>query len=289
MERSAAGNIATNIAANDFRAAAGARWFNNVFWVGAYATGPTTGAIHSASTINPPGTTEQMGAVGRMAGQVISDKNYSLHVGGGVEYLIDPPHNLVANTQTLTLSDRPELRIDPTAIVSTGALAGVSGAQVYSAEAAGTYGPLFFQGEYFWFDINRRFMANLPSVRFEGGYAEAAFALTGETRAYDPATASYKGLVPKDPFSLTGGGWGAWEIALRYSTINLNDQLAQANGVAGGRQTIYTAALNWYVSRNVRFMLDYLHGDITKQVSPTNFADVGAKFNAIAMRTQVAF
>jgi phosphate-selective porin OprO/OprP len=289
MERSASQVIATNVAANDFRAAAGARWFNNVFWVGAYATGPTTGAIHSASSINPPGTTEQLGTVARMAGQVVSGENYSLHVGGGVEFLIDPPHNLVANTQTLTLSDRGELRIDPTTLISTGAMAGVSGAQVYSAEAAGTYGPLFLQGEYFWFDINRKFLTNLPSVRFEGGYAEAAFALTGESRAYQPASSSYGGIIPKNPFSLTGGGWGAWEIALRYSTINLNDQLAQANGVAGGRQTVYTAALNWYVSRNVRFMLDYLHGDITRQLSPTNFTNVGAKFDAVAMRTQVAF
>lgn len=36
-------------------------------------------------------------------------------------------------------------------------------------------------------------------------------------------------------------------------------------------------------------MLDFLHGDITKQLSPTNFTDVGATFNAVAMRTQVAF
>ena len=72
-----------------------------------------------------------------------------MHLGADAEFLIKPPHNLVANTQTLTLSDRPELRIDPTAIVSTGALANVSGAEVYSAEAAATYGPLFFQGEYF--------------------------------------------------------------------------------------------------------------------------------------------
>src|SRR6201994_1315383 len=274
MERSASQVIATNVAANDFRSAAGARWFNNVFWVGAYATGPTTGAIHSASSINPPGTTEQLGTVARMAGQVVSGENYSLHVGGGAEFLIEPPHNLVANTQKLTLSDRGELRIDPTTLISTGAMAGVSGAQVYSAEAAGTYGPLFFQGEYFWFDINRKFMANLPSVRFEGGYAEAAFALTGESRAYLPASSSYGGIIPKNPFSLSGGGWGGWEIALRYSTINLNDQLARAMGAPGGGQTVCPAGLNWNVSRNVRFMLDYLHGDITKQLSPTNFTDV---------------
>ena len=71
--------------------------------------------------------------------------------------------------------------------------------------------------------------------------------------------------------------------------MNLNDQLATANGVAGGRQTVYTAALNWYVNRNVRFMFDYLHGDIAKQISAINSGDAGSKFNAFAMRTQVAF
>ena len=129
----------------------------------------------------------------------------------------------------------------------------------------------------------------LPSVKFQGGYAEAAYVLTGETRRYNPGSASYGGIVPANPFSLTGGSWGAWEIAGRVSTIDLNDQLATANGVAGGRQTIYTLALNWYANRNVRLMFDYLHGTIGKQISPTNFGDAGAKFDAFAMRTQVAF
>jgi phosphate-selective porin OprO/OprP len=62
-----------------------------------------------------------------------------------------------------------------------------------------------------------------------------------------------------------------------------------ANGVAGGRQTIYTAGLNRYVNNNVRFMFNYLHGDITKQVSATNTGDAGAKCDAVAMRTQIAF
>ncbi len=129
----------------------------------------------------------------------------------------------------------------------------------------------------------------MPSVKFQGGYAEAAYVLTGETRPYNAGSASYGGIAPADPFSLSGGGWGAWEIAGRYSTIDLNDRLAAANGVAGGRQTVYTLALNWYINRNVRLMFDYLHGNIARQVSPTNFGDAGSKFNAIAMRTQVAF
>jgi phosphate-selective porin OprO and OprP len=71
--------------------------------------------------------------------------------------------------------------------------------------------------------------------------------------------------------------------------MNPNDQLATANGVAGGRLTAYTAALNWYVNRNVRFMFDFLHWDVAKQFSGTNPGDAGAASNALAMRTQVAF
>ncbi len=294
MERASSGVVATNIAAGDFRSAFGARWWDDRVWLGAYATGPTTGAIHSASSTSPNGTTEQLGAVARAAGQVISGKDYSFHLGADAEFLIRPAQNLVTFAQTLTLSDRPELRIDPTVLATTGALANVSGAQVYSVEAAGTYGPLFFQGEYFWYDVQRNAITGLAPVglsdaKFDGGYAQASYVLTGETHTYNPATAAYNGIVPTNPASLAAGSWGAWEIAGRVSRVNLNDQLGIPNGVAGGDQTVYTAGLNWYVSGNIRFMLNYLHGDINKQVSATNATDAGSKFDAIAMRTQIAF
>jgi phosphate-selective porin OprO and OprP len=289
LERASSTVIAADIAAGNKRSAVGARWYNDIFWAGAYATGPRVGAIHSAPSTNPNGTTEQLGATARVAGQLISGYNYSLHLGADAEFLIKPPHNLVDNSFTLALSDRPELRIDPTQIIDTGSMTGVSGAQVYSAEAAATYGPLFFQGEYFWYNVARNNLPGLPSLKFDGGYAEASLVLTGETRPYIPDLAVYGGITPANPFSLWGGGWGAWEIAGRVSTMNLNDQLGTANGVAGGRQTIYTLGLNWYVNGNVRFMFDYLHGNIAKQISPTNSGDAGAKFDAFAMRTQVAF
>jgi phosphate-selective porin OprO and OprP len=294
MERASSQVIASTMAADDFRSAVGARWFNSTFWAGGYVTGPTTGAIHSASSINPPASTEQLGAIARVAGQVVSGENYSVHLGAGAEFLIDPPHNEITGAQTLTFSDRPELRIDPTQLITTGAMANVSSAQVYGVEAAGTYGPLFFQGEYFWFNVDRNAATALapfgaPNLKFDGGYAQASYVLTGETHKYNPAAAAYYGVVPEHPFSLAGGGWGAFEIAGRVSTMNLNDQLGTATGIAGGQQTIYTAALNWYVNGNIRFMLDYLHGNVMRQVSPTNAADAGSKFDAIAMRTQVAF
>jgi phosphate-selective porin OprO/OprP len=294
MERSSPNTIATGVAAGDFRSAFGARWYDDRFWAGAYVTGPATGAIHTASSATPNGTSEQFGAILRAAGQIVTGSDYSLHLGADAEFLIKPPHNNITNAQTLTLADRPELRIDPTTIVNTGALANVSGAQVYSVEAAGNYGPLFFQGEYYWYNVERSADTGLPplsqtNVKFDGGYAQASYVLTGETHKYNASSASYGGIAPNNPFSIANGGWGAWEIAGRVSRIDLNDQLATANGVAGGRQTVYTAGLNWYANRNIRIMLNYLHGDIAKQNTATDPRDAGAKFDAVAMRTQIAF
>jgi phosphate-selective porin OprO and OprP len=246
LERASSAVIATEIAAGDARSAFGARWYNGTFWAGAYATGPSAGAIHSASSTSPDGTTEQLGATARVAGQVISGKDFSLHLGADAEFLIIPPRNMVDDSFTLTLSDRPELRIDPTQIIDTGAIAGVSGAQVYSAESAAVYGPLFFQGEYFWYNVARNNLPGLPALNFQGGYAETSLVLTGETHPYIPAHAAYGGIIPANPFSLWSGGWGAWEIAGRISTVNLNDQLGIPSGVVGGQQTIYGAPLERY-------------------------------------------
>jgi phosphate-selective porin OprO and OprP len=66
----------------------------------------------------------------------------------------------------------------------------------------------------------------------------------------------------------------------------MNDQLAAANGFAATGGLYGRAEL---VDQSQRAaMLDYLHGNVERQVSPTDFGDAAAKFDA-AMRTQVAF
>ena len=247
MERASAQVIAVNIAAGDFRSTVGTRWWNDMFWAGAYVTGPTTGAIHSASSINPPGTTEQYGAVARAAGQIIS--------GNGL-LAASRRRCRVADPAAAQPGDAPRRRSRsaivpncasiPTTLISTGAIANASGAQVYSVEAAATYGPLFFQGEYFWFNVDRSANTGLPpigapSLKFQGGYAQASYVLTGETRTYNPASASYGGINPANPFSLTAAagarGKSPAASARWISTISSAPRPASP----AGSRLVYTA------------------------------------------------
>jgi phosphate-selective porin OprO/OprP len=276
----------------------GVRSNDDRYWAGVYATGPQSGATH--------GTGEQFGAFGRATYQVLQTPEYSLHIGGDVGGLLKPPD--VAGIRTITLSDRPEDRVDPTSILSTGALGTaanpVTGAAVYGAELAGGYNSLFAQAEYYHIDIDR---AGLPSNGFDGAYVEGSWTITGEQRKYIPATGAYSSIVPDHPFRPwdQNYGTGAFEVAARYSTIDLNDNFLSGvapkpgtNPVGGGRQNVYQVGLNWYPNANMRFMLDYLHGSISKAFSTAAGggiagtplgAQVGGNFDALVLRSQFEF
>jgi len=55
---------------------------------------------------------------------------------------------------------------------------------------------------------------------------------------------------------MKNGGWGAWEIAARLDSLDLNDG-SGATAIAGGEGDRYTLALNWYLNYNFRIMADY--------------------------------
>jgi phosphate-selective porin OprO and OprP len=300
IERASSQVIAANIAAGDFRENFGGHWNNDRLWLGAYFTGPQTGTART-------GIASQVGAIQRAAFQVLNSDDMSVHIGADAEELIKPPISAAGGFRTLgSLSDRPELRIDPTAIIGTGAFGSVTnpvtGADVLGAELAGGFGPLFGQAEYFHYTVNR---SGLKDANFDGGYIQASYTLTGEHRKYNPATGAYTGISPAHPFDITHfseGAWGALELGARYSIVDLNNNYtggtasaASGTSIAGGKQQVFTIGANWYVNNNIRFMLDYLHGKIDKPEGTAGVAgaplgsDVGLSFDAIALRTQVAW
>jgi phosphate-selective porin OprO/OprP len=275
MERASSQTIATNIASGDNRSAFGFHANGDWWWVGSYVTGPASNTPLNHS-LRP-----QVGATARGLVVPINNESGSLILGADAQFLFDTGG--APNTNTLTaFNDRIEMRIDPgtNALLNTGALLNVKSAQVFSGEAAGQIGSFYAQGEYFDYSINR--LNGLGDLHFNGGYAQASYVITGEQRKYNPVTGSYGGVIPKNPASWDQYGWGAWEIAARYSQIKLNDL-----NVLGGELKNTTVAVNWYVNTNVRFMFDWVHGQVDKTTAAN--ADIGAHYDVFAMRTQVAF
>jgi phosphate-selective porin len=62
---------------------------------------------------------------------------------------------------------------------------------------------------------------------------------------------------PEWNFSVQRGGFGAVELALRYSAIDLNDE-----AVRGGKENDWTFGVNWYLTPNTRFQFNYVRANI---------------------------
>ena len=294
LERAAPVNVATGLGTGDFRANTGVMFYGDRYWLGAYLTGPQNGDSHT-------NLHERLGTFGRATFQALQADNYNLHLGVGVFGLIKAPDTGTVTPATVTLSDRPELRIDPTALLTTGGIGNaahpVSGATVVDGELAGGWGSLFAMGEYFHYQVDRRGLSNNS---FDGAYGELSYTLTGEHRRYVPNKGTYGSINPLHPVS-ANGGFGAWEIAARYSYTDLIDQFvpglalsAQPNAINGGKLKNTTVGINWYVNSYMRFMLNYVHSELDKVngTAATGAAlgvPIGYKFDAIALRSQVAW
>lgn len=119
----------------------------------------------------------------------------------------------------------------------------------YGVELAGTQGAFWWAGEAHWLRVSR---PGLSDPRFFGGYAEVGAFLTGETRSYKNGI--FGSTKPKRPFG--SGGIGAWQVALRYDYLDLNDR-----DIVGGTQNATIAALVWTPIEFLRFNLNYARID----------------------------
>lgn len=128
---------------------------------------------------------------------------------------------------------------------------------IASFELAAVTGPFWLMAELMLADVDAGLLGD-PS--FSGGHVQAGFFLTGENRNYKTSAAAFDRLTPRRSFARQGkereGGIGAWEIAVRYSTLDLTGA-----GLAGGELDDITFALNWYPNPATRVMLNYVIAD----------------------------
>jgi phosphate-selective porin OprO/OprP len=137
-------------------------------------------------------------------------------------------------------------------------------------ESAVVLGPFSAQAEY------KASMANSDAYndpRVSGYYVMASYFLTGESRPYKYGDGCFDRVKPKKPL---GEGAGAWQLAARYSYVDLTEG-------NGGKLNDYVVGLNWYLNNNARFMFNYIYSE-TKDLTPAN-----TKFSGFQTRFSVYF
>ena len=178
---------------------------------------------------------------GRTTLSPIHSDDTVVHLGVGGSY--------VAPDNTTRFRERPEMRPGTQRLVDTGILSNVNSVTRIVAEAAGVYGPVSLQGEYTYAKVYRN--GGFSSPDFDGWYIQGSWIMTGESRIYDFEDGVFKN--PKPSTIVGQGGIGAWEIAARYSDLDLN-----GSNVNGGREQNFTLGLNWYPAPNFKFMANYV-------------------------------
>jgi phosphate-selective porin OprO and OprP len=150
--------------------------------------------------------------------------------------------------------------------------------QRFGVEAAFVHGPLYIQGEYVgtWVDQ----IGGEPLV-FHGAYGFVSYFLTGEHRTYNKQAGTLDRVYPFENFFRVRTddgieeGCGAWEIAARWSYIDLDSQ-----NIRGGTLSDLTLSLNWHLNPYTRVRWEYIHAMLDRAPVGDSFAQIfGMRFD----------
>jgi len=160
---------------------------------------------------------------------------------------------LYSASSSVQYQSRPESHLAPY-VVDTGEIA-ADGALVVGAEAAWVNGPFSLQGEYMHSSVREN---NGQVPEFNGFYTSVSWFLTGESRPYDRSEGKFGRVIPKHNLGFSRGRWGAWELAGRYSFVNLDSA-----DIHGGRLSMVMAEVNWYLHSHLKWRFNYGFGHVS--------------------------
>ena len=153
--------------------------------------------------------------------------------------------------ESISISQRPEAHLAPK-LVNTGGFVAAA-ADLLGVEAALVYGPVSLQTEYIRSDLAAPAASN-PNLH--GFYLQGSVFLTGEHRRYDTRGGGFGRVRPKRNLFKATGGPGAWEAAIRYSQLDLDN-----GALTGGELENLTLGLNWYLNPITRVMWNYVRSE----------------------------
>ena len=219
-----------------------------------------------------PGEQQGWGYVGRATVAPVVDDENVVHLG--ISYSSFTPN--AGDDNEVRFSQMPEVHWSES-MLNTGDVSDVDDYSFLGFEGAVRHGSFSAQGEYVMDTMHR--MNGEVDADFSGWYGFVSWFPTGDQRTYVAREGEFGQVYPK-------GKNGAFELAVRYSHLDLTDSDAD---VFGGEGKNLTFGANWYANNNVRIMANFI------VVNNDEFADGDEElsgdddFNVIAIRLQYVF
>ena len=173
------------------------------------------------------------------------------------------PHAVTENYAGSGLSEgrfrsRPEGRSE-NRWLDTGIISGADHYYLLGFEGLVNVGPTQLVAENMQAWVIRNAAEN---VHFQGSYFYWSYFLTGEYMAWDRETGQLDRVNIRRPLFCrndgdTRPGWGAWQVAVRWSYADFNDA-----DIFGGIGEAWTLGLNWYWNDAAKMQFNYIHGRI---------------------------
>ncbi len=177
-------------------------------------------------------------------------KDASLHIGGAVSYR-NPKASSTDGYPAIRYSTRNTTSVNRKKFLDTDAINDLDHELAWTAELAGHWKGLRWEGAY---------IARLPYVTSNsnitdikpawGWYVQAGYLLFGGKQNYDEGGAKYTRVN-------AGKEWGDIELCARVEYCDLNI----SKYCMGGSAYAYSLGLNFHVTRNVKFVINYQYND----------------------------
>ncbi len=169
---------------------------------------------------------------------------------------------------------RPEAR-STARWIDTMFIDGSDAYQILGIESVLNVGRFQFGGEFMNLWVQRRQQFG-PDMYLHGGYIYLSYFLTGEHIPWNRRLGILGRVKPFENFysrrsrgNCIAQGTGAWNVAVRLSYADLNDQ-----DVFGGVGQSATFALNWYWNAHARLQWNYIFGRIDDRRVPSGVESI---------------
>lgn len=124
--------------------------------------------------------------------------------------------------------------------------------------------------------------AVIDDIAHDAWQVAASWVITGEN-----ATDAGTGVRPRADFDFGNGNWGAFQVAARYHALRVDEAaftLGLATAGASRTADAWTVGLNWYLTGNIRYTLNFERTVFDGDPDGPRRAE-----NALGFRTQLSF